>query len=266
MSGDFQKWLTEERKVRELRYQLTKAFKKLRSHFSYLRLEGLGHLLGTLKLLTDEDMPRFQLLQQDETLNVIRHVVQLVLSPTLQLLCPPTTLEKLRGLELVAGACLFDPMSRKTFRFLGGIEATIKYLDHSQTAVQIAAVEAIMAVLIDSSDGQQMFIKNKGFEKTALLLFAEKSTQELKERVVEFLFLVGWYYDEYAKETGPGTIDYTQPPPNRCREEIKKVLGGEKTDYLLRSVRWKDKPDLGPQLDVTEFLTYLHSQSASTEL
>eukprot|EP00002_Diphylleia_rotans_P020078 TRINITY_DN388_c0_g1_i4.p1 TRINITY_DN388_c0_g1~~TRINITY_DN388_c0_g1_i4.p1 ORF type:complete len:231 (+),score=39.22 TRINITY_DN388_c0_g1_i4:114-806(+) len=194
------KWFESSLRLREMRHFCRENMKKLRSPFSYNRLNALNDFVRRLKFMSDTEMTHFVQVQDDPHLNVARQLFPSVISPV-PMLVPPSLLEKLRALELLQYLCLVHQASRRYVREINGIEVLLRQLEHQHAPIQTAALDAILSCLHDSKENQEVFHSRSGFFKVVKLLKQKQCPLEVRLKSTEFLYLFVAYFDEQVRGT-----------------------------------------------------------------
>jgi len=178
-------WLNSDRRVRELHFKLSLFFAKVRGKFSYLRTTGLTELINFVKGLKDDELKFFLRLQDVQEENVCHLVFKTLVIP----ICDAAQLTKeskqelYLALELLQGVCLLHHPSKKVAADLNAIPLLQELLERDQPQIQVAALECLLAVLVDCDDHQQFFRDNKGIDKVTAILRQKKCKERRKVKM-----------------------------------------------------------------------------------
>ena len=220
--------------------------------------KGLAYLVGLVKtvLVSDADVKRFQVVQRNASLNITRHVVLYILNASTSdpTLIPVANSEKLRALELIIGVCILDKKSRTIFRELRGMESLLSILDQPiphpppspspatppvtanppPYVLQMACIDALLSVMIDSRDNQDIFKKQQGYAKIKKFLVDGEQSKDLRLKALEFVYLTGAQFDEVANDGG--VVDYNKPASGPTNQQVvSQTLGPKVTDAIFNS-------------------------------
>ena len=234
---DYKRWLREDRIQREITYQLRMGFNKMKQpNFSYLRVQGLQHLLQFLKQVEDESV-LFGRLQDGEELNVIWHVYHSILKPEgndVNVSSPVTSEEKRIALEIIQSAVGYHANSKSIFPGgLKGFELLLSYLADATLAenVHVAATNLLMQLLTDSPENLKTFEGLNGWQKIANRMQDQKLGMNARCACSELALHAVRYF--------------------KAHEVFVKALGMESVKELLKGA------------DI-HFIDYLDSESSST--
>ncbi|KAL0304442.1 UNVERIFIED_CONTAM: hypothetical protein Sradi_6312300 [Sesamum radiatum] len=253
------KSLDKQRLYREVTLALRTGLREARAEFSFLRIRGLRSILKFLRSVAESDetinlfchsqsIPELQVVPvlfqhslkevEDQTVTNLGHIFTV---EPMKITSPSTDDEVALALRLLEGCCLLHPEStilahqHKAITFLMNILSTRGVLE------QGACLDALIAIMLDSSSNQMVCLR-QGIEEVALLIRDKQGNLRLK--CGEFLLLLIGHVN--GRET---------PPMMTIHEDVRRFLG-EKSASLI----WAAS-QFGSTLDPEQRLTALHIQS-----
>ncbi|EPS62674.1 impaired sucrose induction 1-like protein [Genlisea aurea] len=256
------KSLDEKRLYREVTLALQIGLREARAEFSFIRLRGLRNLLKFLRSVAESDytISLFCYSQSISELQVVpvlfQHSLKEVEDQTVSnmdhifgvepvnLTSPATDSEVAVALRVIEGCCLLHREStilshqHKAIQVLMGILSTRGVLE------QGACLDALIAIMLDSSSNQLDLEACNGIEEVALMIRDKQSDEHLRLKCGEFLLLL------------MGHVDGTDAPPMRTVHDNVRQFLGEKTASLI----WAAS-QFGSTLDPEHRLTALHIQA-----
>jgi hypothetical protein len=169
---EYHAWLNADKKNRDWHFQVNCSLAKLKSKFSYLRLEGMTELLNILRSLKDEEYDEFARLQDVVEENIAINIIKNILEPSKTKSDRSiTTTELTTALDLLQGACLVHFGSKRVAAIdYNGLDWMIEYMEGANLSLQLASLDVILAFMTDNDDVQVEFRNRKGMTKMLGLL------------------------------------------------------------------------------------------------
>ncbi|MCO5568190.1 hypothetical protein L7F22_021886 [Adiantum nelumboides] len=162
----------------------------------------------------------------------------LSLEGPLQVVSPPTDYEVALALRVLEGCCLLDKGSRVLASQHMAIKEVIELLSAGGVLEQGACLDALPALLLDTSINQQEFLKHQGVKKISELVKHGHVDESMRLKCAEFLLLlVGDLLPSGSEEN-----DELQLPTEGALEELQELLGDvvstvlEQVDQVMASL------------------------------
>ncbi|KAK4384820.1 hypothetical protein Sango_2606000 [Sesamum angolense] len=218
------KSLDKQRLYREVTLALRTGLREARAEFSFLRIRGLRSILKFLRSVAESDV----------TINLFCHSQSI---PELQVV-PVLFQHSLKEDVLLHPESTILAHQHKAITVLMNILSTRGVLE------QGACLDALIAIMLDSSSNQMDFEACNGIEEVALLIRDKQVEENLRLKCGEFLLLLIGHVN--GRET---------PPMMTIHEDVRRFLG-EKSASLI----WAAS-QFGSTLDPEQRLTALHIQA-----
>uniref|UniRef100_A0A0D6R882 Uncharacterized protein n=1 Tax=Araucaria cunninghamii TaxID=56994 RepID=A0A0D6R882_ARACU len=250
---DLVKSLNKERVYRELTLTLGTALRNATAEFSFLRVKGLSTLLKFLSSLSESNhtIELFQETQTVKNLQVVPILFEHSLAPSqscsiqtldhnshdepAKVTSPPTENEVALSLRVLEGCCLLD----KGCRILAHQHMAVKVLIELPSAggviQQIAFLDALIALMLDSYENQKDFEHCHGVRKIAELVKTRSVDEKVRLKSAEFLLLLVGNVLPSTKFTS--SIEYGEQREEALRmeslqDDILELLGEEIASLL----------------------------------
>ncbi|KAL1541617.1 hypothetical protein AAHA92_25817 [Salvia divinorum] len=256
------KSLDKQRLYREVTLALRTGLHEARAEFSFLRIRGLRSILKFLRSVAQSDdtinlfchsqsIPALQvvpiLLQhslkeaEDQSVTNLNHIFSV---EPMKISSPTTDAERAIALRVLEGCCLLHRESTILAHKHKAITALMNILSTRGVLEQGACLDALVAIMLDSSFNQMDFEECNGIEEVALLIKNTQVEENLRLKCGEFLLLLIGHVN--GRET---------PPMMTIHDEIRQYLG-EKSASLI----WAAS-QFGSTLDPEQRLTALQIQA-----
>jgi len=207
-------WLNSERRHRELHFRVNFLLAKLRSKFSYVRIEGLTELGELLRSFSrDEDFEAFSRLQDTYDDNVAYQIFRKILEPTItnkhqKAERAISTTELMLALDVLQGCFLLHYYSKKIVSLTcHALELMLDYLDSPSGTIQIAALDVLLAMMVDSEAIQREFLEKNGIKKVVALMKQKGVKKETRMKCVQFLAILVRHFSETMRENKAALIE-----------------------------------------------------------
>eukprot|EP00246_Nothoceros_aenigmaticus_P013569 TRINITY_DN4749_c0_g2_i2.p1 TRINITY_DN4749_c0_g2~~TRINITY_DN4749_c0_g2_i2.p1 ORF type:complete len:312 (+),score=53.82 TRINITY_DN4749_c0_g2_i2:134-1069(+) len=205
--ADLVRHLTNQRLYREVSLTLKQAMRDAKAEFPFIRIKGLKSLIKflTSAAKSEKFTQLFNESQSYTELQVVPVVFENTLSPPKrtfelpsdpisceeppQVVSSPSDREVTLALRVLEGCCIIDGASR----FLASQFMAVKVILDLVLAVpiqQIACLDALLALMMDSPINQKEFERMDGLRKVAHLLKDVAVEEETRLRCAEFLLLL----------------------------------------------------------------------------
>lgn len=253
----------KQRKVyREVRLALRSGLRDARAEFSFLRVRGLRCLLKFLRSVADSQstIQLFCLTQSLPDLEVVPVLFQHSLRETeedrvanldhifsvepLKLTNPSTDTEVAVALRVLEGCCLIHRQSTILAHQHRAIPVLLNILSTRGVLEQGACLDALIALMLDSTVNQMDFEACNGIEEVAAIIRDKQVEENLRMKCAEFLLLLIGHVDGRDMQ-----------PMASVHDDIRRLLG-EKSASLI----WAAS-QFGSTLDPEERMTALHIQA-----
>lgn len=253
----------KQRKVyREVRLALRSGLRDARAEFSFLRVRGLRCLLKFLRSVADSQstIHLFCLTQSLPDLEVVPVLFQHSLRETeedrvanldhifsvepLKLTNPSTDTEVAVALRVLEGCCLIHRQSTILAHQHRAIPVLLNILSTRGVLEQGACLDALIALMLDSTVNQMDFEACNGIEEVAAIIRDKQVEENLRMKCAEFLLLLIGHVDGRDMQ-----------PMASVHDDIRRLLG-EKSASLI----WAAS-QFGSTLDPEERMTALHIQA-----
>ncbi|GMH19729.1 hypothetical protein Nepgr_021570 [Nepenthes gracilis] len=254
--------LNQQKLYREVTIALRTGLRDGRADFSFLRVRGLRCLLKFLRSVAESDstiqlfcdsqsVPELQVVpvlfhhslregEEDRVTN-LDHIFTVV---PMKLTSPSTDIEVALALRVLEGCCLLHRQStilahqHKAIPVLMNILATRGVLERG------ACLDALIALMSDSTANQMDFETYNGIEEVAALVRDKQMDDNLRMKCGEFLLLLIGHV--HGRDTMPMAT---------VHDDVRRLLG-EKSASLI----WAAS-QFGTTLDPEERMTALHIQA-----
>ncbi|XP_057798775.1 uncharacterized protein LOC131014721 [Salvia miltiorrhiza] len=256
------KSLDKQRLYREVTLALRTGLREARAEFSFLRIRGLRSILKFLRSLAQSDdtinlfchsqsIPALQVVPvlfqhslkdvEDQSVTNLDHIFSV---EPMKISSPATDAEVAVALRVLEGCCLLHRESTILAHQHKAITVLMNILSTRGVVEQGACLDALVAIMLDSSSNQMDFEACNGIEEVALLIKDTQVEENLRLKCGEFLLLLIGHVN--GRET---------PPMMTIHDEIRQYLG-EKSASLI----WAAS-QFGSTLDPEQRLTALQIQA-----
>ncbi|XP_047955438.1 uncharacterized protein LOC125201395 [Salvia hispanica] len=256
------KSLDKQRLYREVTLALRTGLREARAEFSFLRIRGLRSILKFLRSVSQSDdtinlfchsqsIPALQVVPvlfqhslkeaEDQLVTNLNHIFSV---EPMKISSPTTDAEVAIALRVLEGCCLLHRESTILAHKHKAITALMNILSTRGVLEQGACLDALVAIMLDSSSNQMDFEECNGIEEVALLIKDTQVEENLRLKCGEFLLLLIGHVN--GRET---------PPMMTIHDEIRQYLG-EKSASLI----WAAS-QFGSTLDPEQRLTALQIQA-----
>lgn len=256
------KSLDKQRLYREVTLALRTGLREARAEFSFLRIRGLRSILKFLRSVANSDetinlfchsqsIPALQVVPvlfqhslrevEDQSVTNLNHIFSV---EPMKISSPATDAEVALALRVLEGCCLFHRESTILAHQHKAITVLMNILSTRGVLEQGACLDALIAIMLDSSSNQMDFEACNGIEEVALLIKDKQVEENLRLKCGEFLLLLIGHVN--GRET---------PPMMTIHEDIRQYLG-EKSASLI----WAAS-QFGSTLDPEQRLTALQIQA-----
>ncbi|KMT15942.1 hypothetical protein BVRB_3g051260 [Beta vulgaris subsp. vulgaris] len=247
---------------REVTLALRSGLRDARAEFSFLRVRGLRCLLKFLRSIADSDstIRLFCLTQSLPDLQVVPILFQYSLKDTeedrvtsldhiftvepMKLTGPSTDTEVALALRVLEGCCLIYRQSTILAHQHKAIPVLMNILSSRGVLEQGACLDALIALMLDSTANQMDFETCNGIEEVSAIIRDKQVDENLRMKCGEFLLLLIGHVDGRDMQ-----------PMATVHEDIRRLLG-EKSASLI----WAAS-QFGSTLDPEERMTALHIQA-----
>eukprot|EP01120_Amphizonella_sp_Union-15-10_P002094 TRINITY_DN1223_c0_g1_i1.p1 TRINITY_DN1223_c0_g1~~TRINITY_DN1223_c0_g1_i1.p1 ORF type:complete len:246 (+),score=33.25 TRINITY_DN1223_c0_g1_i1:59-796(+) len=232
---DYLAWLNSDRRIREMHFQLSLYFAKVRGKPCSLRVQGLTDLILFVKSLKEDDLKFFQRFQDVEDENICKMVFKEIVIPCNEgSLSVQSRQELYLGLELIQGVCLLHFPSKTVAADHDAVKLLLELLDKDYPQIQVASLECLLSILVDKEDLQRNFRDSKGIDKVTSVLRQKTAKKEVRLKCAEFLFFL---------------IRYFSGGMNDNRKKVIDVLGDRLTQLLTQSVQLNPTKEKGEKFE-----------------
>ncbi|KAH6838201.1 binding protein [Perilla frutescens var. hirtella] len=256
------KSLDKQRLYREVTLALRSGLREARAEFSFLRIRGLRSILKFLRSVAQSDdtinlfyhsqsIPALQVVPvlfqhtlrevEDQSVTNLNHIFSV---EPMKISSPATDAEVALALRVLEGCCLLHCESTILAHQHKAITVLMNILSTRGVLEQGACLDALIAIMLDSSSNQMDFEACNGIEEVALLIKDKQVEENLRLKCGEFLLLLIGHVN--GRET---------PPMMAIHEDIRQYLG-EKSGSLI----WAAS-QFGSTLDPEQRLTALQIQA-----
>ncbi|KAG6404035.1 hypothetical protein SASPL_136271 [Salvia splendens] len=256
------KSLDKQRLYREVTLALRTGLREARAEFSFLRIRGLRSILKFLRSVAQSDdtinlfchsqsIPALQVVPvlfqhslkeaEDQSVTNLNHIFSV---EPMKISSPTTDAEVAIALRVLEGCCLLHSESTILAHKHKAIMALMNILSTRGVLEQGACLDALVAIMLDSSSNQMDFEECNGIEEVALLIKDTQVEENLRLKCGEFLLLLIGHVN--GRET---------PPMMTIHDDIRQYLG-EKSASLI----WAAS-QFGSTLDPEQRLTALQIQA-----
>ncbi|XP_021763622.1 uncharacterized protein LOC110728251 [Chenopodium quinoa] len=254
--------LNQRKMYREVTLALRSGLRDARAEFSFLRVRGLRCLLKFLRSVAESDsvIRLFCLTQSLPDLQVVPVLFQHSLKDSeedkvtsldhiftvepMKLTNPSTDTEVALALRVLEGCCLIHRQSTILAHQHKAIPVLMNILSSRGALEQGASVDALIALMLDSTANQMDFETCNGIEEVAAIIRDKQVDENLRMKCGEFLLLLIGHVDGRDMQ-----------PMATVHEDIRRLLG-EKSASLI----WAAS-QFGSTLDPEERMTALHIQA-----
>ncbi|KAG6389806.1 hypothetical protein SASPL_151280 [Salvia splendens] len=256
------KSLDKQRLYREITLALRTGLREARSEFSFLRIRGLRSILKFLRSVAHSDdtinlfchsqsVPALQVVPvlfqhslkevEDQSVTNLNHIFSV---EPMKISSPATDAEVAIALRVLEGCCLLHRESTILAHKHKAIAVLMNILSTRGVLEQGACLDALVAIMVDSSSNQMDFEECNGIEEVALLIKDTQVEENLRLKCGEFLLLLIGHVN--GRDT---------PPMMTIHDEIRQYLG-EKSASLIWALT-----QLGTTPDMEQRLTALQHQA-----
>ncbi|KAL2921757.1 Cell division control protein 14 [Bienertia sinuspersici] len=254
--------LKQSKMYREVTLALRSGLRDAQAEFSFLRVRGLRCLLKFLRSVADSDdtIRLFCLTQSLTDLQVIPVLFQHTLKDTeeesvtsldhiftvepMKLTSPSTDTEVALALRVLEGCCLIHRQSTILAHQHKAIPVLMDILSSRGVLEQGACLDALIALMLDSTVNQMDFETCNGIEEVAAIIRDKQVDENLRMKCGEFLLLLIGHVDGRDMQ-----------PMASVHDDIRRLLG-EKSASLI----WAAS-QFGSTLDPEERMTALQIQA-----
>lgn len=256
------KSLDDQRLYREVTLALRTGLREARAEFSFIRIRGLRSILKFLRSVAESDetiglfyhsqsIPELQVVPvlfqhslrevEEQTVANLKHIFTV---EPMKITSPSTDAEVALALRVLEGCCLLHRESTILAHQHKAVMVLMNILSTRGVLEQGACLDALIAIMLDSSSNQMDFEKCNGIEEVAHLIRDKQAEENLRLKCGEFLLLLIGHVN--GRETNSmATI----------HDDVRQLLG-EKSASLI----WVAS-QFGSTLDPDQRLTTLHIQA-----
>lgn len=254
--------LEEQKTYREATHALRTGLRDARAEFSFLRVKGLRSLLKFLQSVAVNDsliqlfcrcqsIPELQVVpvlfqhsfKGDEE-DRVENLDSIFTVEPMKLTTPSSDTELALALRVLEGCCLIHQQSSVLAHQYKAIPVLLNILATRRGLEQAACLDALVALLLDSSVNQKEFETFHGIDEVAAIMIDKQVDENLRLRCGEFLLLFIGHVDG-METTSTGT----------AHDDLQRLVG-EKSASLI----WAAS-QFGSTLDPEERMTALHIQA-----
>ncbi|CAI0380476.1 unnamed protein product [Linum tenue] len=249
--------LTKQRLYREVTLALRSNLRDARAEFSFLRLRGLRSILNFLRSvsLSDSTISLYSLTQSIPDLQVVPVLFQHSLKDSdedtvvesldhvlgvepMRITSPSTDAEVALALRVLEGCCLLHRESTILAHHHKAIQVLMHILSTRGVLEQGACLDALVAIMLDSSPNQMDFEDCNGIEEVAMLIRDKQVDENLRLKCGEFLLLL------------IGHVNGRQGSPMASvHEDIRRLLGEKSASLIWAASQFGST--LGPEQRLT---------------
>ncbi|KAH0686679.1 hypothetical protein KY284_017232 [Solanum tuberosum] len=254
--------LERQRLYREVTLALRTGLSDARAEFSFLRIRGLRVILKFLRSVAESDttinlfchsqsIPDLQVVPvlfrhslkdtEDQNVTSLDHIFTV---EPMEITSPSTDSEVSLALRVLEGCCLIHCESNVLAHQYKAIPVLMNILSTRGVLGQGACLDALIAIMLDSSANQADFEACNGIEEVAILIRDKQVDEKLRLKCGEFLLLLIGHVNGRER-----------PPMATIHEDIRRFLG-EKSASLI----WAAS-QFGSTLDPEQRLTALQIQA-----
>ncbi|CAN1266739.1 hypothetical protein LINPERPRIM_LOCUS12651 [Linum perenne] len=255
--------LTRQRLYREVTLALRSSLRDARAEFSFLRLRGLRSILNFLRSVSLSDstislysqtqsIPDLQVvpvlfqhsLKETDDVNAVESLDHILGVEPVRITSPSTDAEVALALRVLEGCCLLHRESTLLAHQHKAIQVLMHILSTRGVLEQGACLDALVAIMMDSSANQVDFEECNGIEEVAVLIRDKQVDENLRLKCGEFLLLLIGHVN--GREGSPMAA---------VHDDLRRLLG-EKSASLI----WAAS-QFGSTLDPEQRLTALQIQA-----
>lgn len=254
--------LERQRLYREVTLALRTGLSDARAEFSFLRIRGLRVILKFLTSVAESDttinlfchsqsIPDLQVVPvlfrhslrdtEDQSVSNLDHIFTV---EPMEITSPSTDSEVSLALRVLEGCCLIHCESNVLAHQYKAIPVLMNILSTRGVLGQGACLDALIAIMLDSSANQAEFEACNGIEEVAILIRDKQVDEKLRLKCGEFLLLLIGHVNGRER-----------PPMASIHDDIRRFLG-EKSASLI----WAAS-QFGSTLDPEQRLTALQIQA-----
>ncbi|CAN0891406.1 hypothetical protein LINGRAHAP2_LOCUS16967 [Linum grandiflorum] len=201
--------LTRQRLYREVTLALRSSLRDARAEFSFLRLRGLRSILNFLRSVSLSDstialfsqtqsIPDLQVvpvlfqhsLKESDDVNVVESLDHILGVEPVRITSPSTDAEVALALRVLEGCCLLHRESTLLAHQHKAIQVLMHILSTRGVLEQGACLDALVAIMLDSSANQVDFEACNGIEEVAVLIRDKQIDENVRLKCGEFLLLL----------------------------------------------------------------------------
>lgn len=255
---DLVKSLDKQRLYREVTLALRTGLRETRAEFSFIRIRGLRSILKFLRSAAESDetinlfcysqsIPELQVVPvlfqhslrevENRTVTNLNHIFTV---EPMKITSPSTDAEVTLALRVLEGCCLLHHESTVLAHKHKAVTALMNILSDHGVLEQGACLDALIAIMMDSSSNQMDFETCNGIEDVAHLLRDKQADENLRLKCAEFLLLL------------IGHVNGRQTPPMMTiHEDVRRFLGENPASLIWAASQF------GSTLDTDQRLTAL---------
>ncbi|CAM6084760.1 unnamed protein product [Calypogeia fissa] len=237
--------LTNQRLYREVSLSLRIGLRDVKAEFSFMRIRGLKSLTRflTSAVKSEKIVELFLDTQKYRELQVVPVLFEHALAPLKSevvnniVVGSPSKGEIGLALRILEGCCLLDTGSRKLASRYAAAKVLMALLLSGEPPEQIACLDALLAVLLDSTSNQKDFERMHGVRKIAELVKNTSVDDGVRLKCAEFLLLLIGYvlpantrpangFQHAEGRKGVVTIE-------GARQEVADILGRRCSEVLI---------------------------------
>ncbi|KAK9665194.1 hypothetical protein RND81_14G096500 [Saponaria officinalis] len=260
--GELVDSLNQRKTYREVTLALGSGLRDACAEFSFLRVRGLRCLLKLLRSVADSDSTiqlfcltqsllhlqvvpvLFQHSLKEMEENKVANLDHIFTVEPMKLTSPSSDAEIALALRVLEGCCLIHRQSTILAHQYKAIPVLMSILSTRGVLEQGCCLDALIALMLDSTANQMDFETCNGIEEVAALIRDKQVDENLRMKCGEFLLLLIGHID--ARDMQPMAT---------VHDDIRRLLG-EKSASLI----WAAS-QFGSTLDPEERLTALHIQA-----
>ncbi|KAK6926047.1 Cell division protein Cdc14 [Dillenia turbinata] len=254
--------LNTQRLYREVTLALRTGLQDARAEFSFLRTRGLRTLLKFLKSVAQSDttinlfcysqsIPDLQVVpvlfqnsfkQSDD--QVVTKLDQIFTVEPMKITSPSTDAEVALALRVLEGCCLLHKQNTVLAHKHKAVQVLMNILSNRGVLEQGACLDALIAVMLDSSANQMDFEACSGIKEVAELIRDKQVDEGLRMKCGEFLLLLIGHVNGWDGH-----------PMTTLNDDVRRLLGERAASLIWAASQF------GSTLDPEQRLTALQIQA-----
>ncbi|KAL3838047.1 hypothetical protein ACJIZ3_022638 [Penstemon smallii] len=259
---DLVKSLDKQRLYREVTLGLRTGLRQAGAEFSFLRERGLRSILKFLGSVAESDdtinlfchsqsIPELQVVPvlfqhslketEEKTVTSLEHIFTV---EPMKITSPSSDDEVALALRVLEGCCLLHRESTIFAHQHRAITVLMNILSTRGVLEQGACLDALIAIMLDSSSNQMDFEACNGIEEVAHIIQDKQVEENLRLKCGEFLLLLIGHVN--GRET---------PPMMTIHEDVRRFLGERSASLIWAASQF------GSTLEPEQRLTALHIQA-----